>query len=230
MSGGWAPFDEEVSGRKLIRCVYLAPKEPRGGGVFAVPVGSNELELFPSSRPVVKHDKLCYAVDDLKRLSNYDLTMQDSDDPERPINFESKVPEGDLGPVGDDIAVEPESDDPELIPDKGSDPMDLTIPEVMPQTDLDLPDLDDEGDTRMDEGVGAEAMDVDAFLVDELMAASLNQVYIGPDVRTVSKEVDRSLTFVFLWSAYHVCCAENGSEGDLWRTFGAEAFGDSHAS
>ena len=104
-------------GRKLIRCVYLAPKEPRGGGVFAVPVGSNELELFPSGRPVVEHDKLCYAVDDLKRLSNYDLTIQDSDDPERPSNFEPKVPEGDLGPVGDDIAVEPESDDPELIPD-----------------------------------------------------------------------------------------------------------------
>ena len=184
-------------GRKLIGCVYLAPKEPRGGGVFAVPVGSNELELFPSSRPVVEHDKLCYAVDDLKRLSNYDLTIQDSDDPERPINFEPKVPEGDLGPVGDDIAVEPESDDPELIPDKGSDPMDLIIPEVMPQTDLDLPDLDDEGDTRMDEGIGAEAMDVDAFLVDELMAASLNQVYTGPDVRTVSKEVDRSFTLSF---------------------------------
>ena len=183
-------------GRKLIRCVYLAPKEPRGGGVFAVPVGSNELELFPS-RPVVEHDKLCYAVDDLKRLSNYDLTIQDSDDPERPINFEPKVPEVDLGPVGDDIAVEPESDDPELIPDKGSDPMDLIISEVMPQTDLDLPDLDDEGDTRMDEGVGAEAMDVDAFLVDELMTASLNQVYTGPDVRTVSKEVDRSFTLSF---------------------------------
>ena len=28
--------------------------------MFAVPVGSNELELFPSSRPVVEHDKLCY--------------------------------------------------------------------------------------------------------------------------------------------------------------------------
>ena len=75
--------------------------------------------------------------------------------------------------------------------------MDLIIPEVMPQTDLDLPDLDDEGDTRMDEGVGAEAMDVDAFLVDELMAASLNQVYTGPDLRTVSKEVDRSFTLSF---------------------------------
>ena len=81
--------------------------------MFAVPVGSNELELFPSSRPVVEHDKLCYAVDDLKRLSNYDLTIQDSDDPERPINFEPRVPDGDVGPVGDDIAVEPESDDPD---------------------------------------------------------------------------------------------------------------------
>ena len=69
--------------------------------------------------------------------------------------------------------------------------MHLIIPEVVPQPDLDLPDLDDEGDARMDEGVGAEAMDVDAFLVDELMAASLNQVYTGPDLRTVSKEVDR---------------------------------------
>ena len=86
---------KKFRGRKLIRCVYLylAPKEPRGGGAFAVPVGSNELELFPSSRPVVEHDKLCYAVDDLKRLSNCDLTIQDSDDPERPINFEPRVPE-----------------------------------------------------------------------------------------------------------------------------------------
>ena len=91
--------------------------------MFAVPVGSNELELFPSSRPVVEHDKLCYAVDDLKRLSNCDLTIQDSDDPERPINFEPRVLEGDVGPVGDDIAVESESEDPELIPDKGSDPI-----------------------------------------------------------------------------------------------------------
>ena len=165
--------------------------------MFAVPVGSNELELFPSSRPVVEHDKLCYAVDDLKRLSNCDLTIQDSDDPERPINFEPRVPEGDVGPVGDDIAVESESDDPELIPDKGSDPMDLIIPEGLPQPDLDLPDLDDEGDTRMDEGVGSEAMEVDSFLVDELMAASLNQVYTGPDLRTVSKEVDRSFTLLF---------------------------------
>ena len=75
--------------------------------------------------------------------------------------------------------------------------MDLIIPEVTPQTDLDLPDLDNEGDTRMDEGVGAEAIDVDAFLVDKLMAASLNQVYTGPDVRTVSKEVDRPFTLCF---------------------------------
>ena len=188
---------KKFRGRKLIRCVYLAPKEPRGGGVFAVPVGSNELELFPSSRPVVEHDKLCYAVDDLKRLSNCDLTIQDSDDPERPINFEPRVPEGDVGPVGDDISVESESEDPELIPDKGSDPMDLIIPEGLPQPDLDLPDLDDEGDTRMDEGVGSEAMEVDSILVDELMAASLNQVYTGPDLRTVSKEVDRSFTLLF---------------------------------
>ena len=190
---------KKFRGRKLIRCVYLAPKEPRGGGVFAVPVGSNELELFPSSRPVVEHDKLCYAVDDLKRLSNCDLTIQDSDDPERPINFEPepRVPEGDVGPVGDDIAVESEGEDPELIPDKGSDPMELIIPEGLPQPDLDLPDLDDEGDTRMDEGVGSEAMEVDSFLVDELMAASLNQVYTGPDVRTVSKEVDRSFNLLF---------------------------------
>ena len=42
-----------------------------------------------------------------------DLTIQDSDDPERPINFEPRVPEGDVGPVGDDIAVESESEDPE---------------------------------------------------------------------------------------------------------------------
>ena len=49
----------------------------------------------------------------------------------------------------------------------------------------------------MDEGVGSEAMEVDSFLVDELMAASLNQVYTGPDVRTVSKEVDRSFTLLF---------------------------------
>ena len=188
---------KKFRGRKLIRCVYLAPKEPRGGGVFAVPVGSNELELFPSSRPVVEHDKLCYSVDDLKRLSNCDLTIQDSDDPERPINFEPRVPEGDVGPVGDDIAVESESEDPELIPDKGSDPMDLITPEGLPQPDLDLPDLDDEGDTRMDEGVGSEAVEVDSFLVDELMAASLNQVYTGPDLRTVSREFDRSFTLLF---------------------------------
>ena len=49
----------------------------------------------------------------------------------------------------------------------------------------------------MDEGVGSEAMEVDSFLVDELIAASLNQVYTGPDVRTVSKEVDRSFTLLF---------------------------------
>ena len=71
---------------------------------------------------------LCYAVDDLKMLSNCDLTIQDSDDPERPINFEPRVPEGDVGPVGDDIAVDSESEDPELIPDKGSDPMDFHYP------------------------------------------------------------------------------------------------------
>ena len=213
---------KKFRGRKLIRCVYLAPKEPRGGGVFAVPVGSNELELFPSSRPVVEHDKLCYAVDDLKRLSNCDLTIQDSDDPERPINFEPRVPEGDVGPVGDDIAVESESEDPELIPDKGSDPMELIIPEGLPQPDLDLPDLDDEGDTRMDEGVGSEAMEVDSFLVDELMAASLNQVYTGPDVRTVSKEVDRSFTLLF-------CGARIETSGEHLE-FGAEAAGDGHAS
>ena len=62
--------------------------------MFAVPVGSNELELFPSSRPVVEHDKLCSSVEDLKRLSNCDLTIQDSDDPERPINFESESLKG----------------------------------------------------------------------------------------------------------------------------------------
>ena len=125
------------------------------------------------------------------------MTIQDSDDPERPINFEPRVPEGGVGPAGDDIAVESESDDPELIPDKGSDPMDLIIPEGLPQLDLDLPDLDDERDTRMDEGVGSEAMEVHSILVDELMAASLNQVYTGPDLRTVSKEVDRSFTLLF---------------------------------
>ena len=34
----------------------------------------------------MEHDTLCYAVDDLKRLSNSDFTIQDSDDPERPMN------------------------------------------------------------------------------------------------------------------------------------------------
>ena len=32
----------------------------------------------------------------------------------------------------DDIAVQPESDDPELISDKGSDPMDLILSDVRP--------------------------------------------------------------------------------------------------
>ena len=67
----------------------------------------------------------------------------------------------------------------------------------MPQQELDLPDLDDEGGARMDDGVGAEAMHVDAYLVDELMAASLNQVYTGPDLRTVTKEIDRSFSRSF---------------------------------
>ena len=68
---------KKFRGRKLVRHMYLCPKEPRGGGVFATPLKMREMELFPASRPVIEHDKLIFNREELEGLTNESRAIVD---------------------------------------------------------------------------------------------------------------------------------------------------------
>ena len=109
-------------GKNLVKCTYLGPVHPRGGGVFACLEGSCEVEVFPACRPPADAHPT-YDGGTLKQLAEFNLLAPD--DEARPRKLE---------PVEE-----------ELVPDAVDGPpaageMDVDLPGSVPE---DVPDLED---------------------------------------------------------------------------------------
>ena len=65
-------------GKNLVKCTYLGPVHPRGGGVFACLEGSCEVEVFPACRPLAEANPT-YDSGTLKQLSEFNQLALDDD-------------------------------------------------------------------------------------------------------------------------------------------------------
>ena len=63
-------------GKNLVKCTYLGPVHPRGGGVFACLEGSCEVEVFPACRPLADAHPT-YDGGTLKQLAEFNLLAPD---------------------------------------------------------------------------------------------------------------------------------------------------------
>ena len=187
---------KKYRGRKLLRCIYLGPSQPRGGGVFAIALGEREVELFPACRGIIENDRFVFLKEELIGIAGEDRRILDVVDPERPINFSTEPSSAPKRPLPiDENLLEDEGEEEELIPDvvPGSGPG--RNPELGydpehgfsgPPSEGDhyepsLPGepgggIDADGDTLMEE-------DIEAVMIDLLIHESLMKVYKGPDVR-----------------------------------------------
>ena len=187
---------KKYRGRKLLRCIYLGPSQPRGGGVFAIALGEREVELFPACRGIIENDRFVFLKEELIGIAGEDRRILDVVDPERPINFSTEPSSAPKRPLPiDENLLEDEGEEEELIPDvvPGSGPG--RNPELGydpehgfsgPPSEGDhyepsLPGepgggIDADGDTLMEE-------DIEAVMIDLLIHESLMKVYKGPDAR-----------------------------------------------
>ena len=165
-------------GAKTVKAVYLSPVNARGGGIFAAPLGSTEIDVFPTGRIV---EGAC-EVAIVEGLAIAKSLVLDDKDPERPILYEpegvddgngpeDEVMEGGVGPLNEE--------DEEMIAD------DTYAPVSAPA---------EEGEARIlpDEGENMEDMEID-WLANHLLEA----LYEGPDLRATSQEVADSFTLKF---------------------------------
>ena len=90
---------KKYRGRKLLRCIYLGPSQPRGGGVFAIALGEREVELFPACRGIIENDRYVFLKEELIGIAGEDRRILDVVDPERPYTEPSSAPKRPL-PIG----------------------------------------------------------------------------------------------------------------------------------
>ena len=187
---------KKYRGRKLVRCIYLGPSQPRGGGVFAIALGEREVELFPACRGIIENERYVFLKDELTGIAGEDRRILDVVDPERPINFSPEPSSAQNRPLpADENLPEGEGEEEELIPDFAPGYVPGRNPELGydpehgfsgPPSEGDhyepsLPGepgggVDADGDTLMEE-------DIEAVMIDILIHESLMKVYKGPDVR-----------------------------------------------
>ena len=185
---------KKYRGRKLLRCIYLGPSQPRGGGVFAIALGEREVELFPACRGIIEKDRYVFLKEELIGIAGEDRSILDVSDPERPINFSTEPSSAPKRPLPRDegfLGDEGEEEE-ELIPDVAPGYVPGRNPELGydpehgfsgPPSEGDYepslpgePGVDADGDTLMEE-------DIEAVMIDLLIHESLLKVYRGPDVR-----------------------------------------------
>ena len=110
-------------GKNLVKCTYLGPVHPCGGGVFACLEGSCEVEVFPACRPFADANPT-YDSGTLKQLSEFNQLALD--DEARPRILEPLDPQETEEPP-------PIVEEEELVPDVMADPpsagdMDVDLP------------------------------------------------------------------------------------------------------
>ena len=165
-------------GAKTVKAVYLGPVNARGGGIFAAPFGSTEIDVFPTGRIV---DGAC-EVGTVEGLAVAQSLVLDGKDPERPVLYEpegvddgngpeDEVMEGGVGPLNEE--------DEEMIADDTYAP-------------VSAPAEEGEAGILPDEGENMEDMEID-WLTNHL----LESLYRGPDLRATSQEVADSFTLKF---------------------------------
>ena len=182
--GGSKAHQQKYRGKKTVKAVYLGPKEPRGGGIFAAPLGQTEIDVFPVCRALegAKGEPV-YDVGAIHALSTSQPLVLDPADPERPIMFE---------PPPDPVKSEDpdpgfENEDEEMVPDD-PDPLN-DVPSYVEPTD-------DEGEG----GLGSPEMqpdDLEDMEIDWLTNHLLESLFKGPDILATSKEVADSFTLKF---------------------------------
>ena len=202
--GGSKAHQQKYRGKKTVKAVYLGPKEPRGGGVFAAPVGQTEIDIFPVCRALegAKGEPV-YDVGAIHALFTSQPLVLDPADPERPIMFE---------PPPDPVKSEDpdpgfENEDEEMVPDD-PDPLN-DIPSYVEPTD-------DEGEG----GLGSPEMqpdDLEDMEIDWLTNHLLESLFKGPDILATSKEVADSFTLKFGGSK--IKCQVPRNAVSLWVLF-----------
>ena len=87
---------EKYRGARTVKIVYLGPVHARGGGIYGVPLGSKEIDVFPAAGLGKGGD--VFDAGTLVELASEQPLIQDNQDPERPILFDP-VEVGDVGEV-----------------------------------------------------------------------------------------------------------------------------------
>ena len=164
---------EKYRGARTVQIVYLGPVHARGGGIYGVPLGSKEIDVFPAAGLGKGGD--VFDAGTLVELASEQPLIQDNQDPERPILFDP-VEVGDVGEVFPDEGGDGDGDE-EMIEDELAD--------YSPSHagDEDGPVIEGDGDGDME--------------VDWLVNHLLESVFKGPELRASSSEVSKSFNLKF---------------------------------
>ena len=164
---------EKYRGARTVKIVYLGPVHARGGGIYGVPLGSKEIDVFPAAGLGKGGD--VFDAGTLVELASEQPLIQDNQDPERPILFDP-VEVGDVGEVFPDEGVDGDGDE-EMIEDELAD--------YSPSHagDEDGPVIEGDGDGDME--------------VDWLANHLLESVLEGPELRASSSEISKSFNLKF---------------------------------
>ena len=164
---------DKFRGARTVKAVYLGPVHSKGGGIFAVPVGSREIDVFPVARMIQGGD--IYDAKTLEELSVEKPLLQDTEDPERPIMFDPVEAPGDDAPdEGAGVGIDEDGDE-EMIEDELAD----YSPSEAPPEGSEL--INDEGDME----------------IDWLTNHYLESLFQGPDLRATSSAVSKSFDLKF---------------------------------
>ena len=189
-------------GKNLVKCTYLGPVHPRGGGVFACLEGSCEVEVFPACRPLADANP-AYDSGTLKQLSEFNQLALD--DEARPRILEPLDPQETEEPP-------PIVEEEELVPDVMADPpsagdMDVDLPGSVRE---DVPDLED--------------MELTDSLIGHMVDDSLLRLLRGPDLLLGAKgKSDEGVDFVLPFGGTKIRCfvpsgAISESSGEVLET------------
>ena len=172
-------------GKNLVKCTYLGPVHPRGGGVFACLEGSCEVEVFPACRPLADANPT-YDSGTLKQLSEFNQLALDNE--ARPRILEPLDPQETEEPP-------PIVEEEELVPDVMADPpsagdMDVDLPDSVRE---DVPNLED--------------MELTDSLIGHMVDDSLLRLLRGPDLLLGAKgKSDEGVDFVLPFGGTKIRC------------------------
>ena len=162
---------DRFRGKSLVKCVYLGPVHPRGGGVFAAlsvdGQPQTEIDVFPACRQV--SDEPTYDRESVLALARFNPLGPD-EDPERPRLLEPLEPPVDQGP---------------------EDPQALEEPELLPDEDIPMPDAEEMYSPSHGAPEPVEDMELTDMLIGNMVEDSLLALGRGPDLLCATKTKTR---------------------------------------